>query len=260
MLQFLRQFDLQRRVIGALLIREIYTRFGREGIGFAWIIAEPLMFALPVLALWSIARAKYEHGILLMPVMITGYLGILLFRHIGSTMLMFVRSNATLLYHRQVTILDIFFARALLEIVSNLTALVVTIGVFVEFGEMSFPVDLPLFYLGYFFMIWWCLAVGLIVGAFCERSKLVEKIWPVYSYTYLFYSGFFYIADWLPPSLRKIALYQPCLQAYEMIRGGVFGPAVRTYGDPAYTAAALSVLTLIGLWAIRDARKYIVLI
>ena len=259
MLQFLRLLSVQQRVIGALLIREIYTRFGREGIGFAWILAEPLMFALPVLTLWSIVRPTYERGIRLMPVLLTGYMGILLFRHMGGTMLMFVRNNATLLYHRQVTILDVFLARALLEIMSNLMAAIVTFGFFIVFGEMNFPTDLPMFYLGYFFMIWWCLAISLVIGALCERSKLVEKIWPVYSYTYLFYSGFFYIADWLPPSLRKIALYQPCLQAYEMMRGGVFGATVRTYGDPAYTAAALSVLTLIGLWAMRDARKYIVL-
>ena len=260
MLRFLRQIDLQRRVIGALLIREIYTRFGREGLGFFWIIAEPLMFALPVLTLWSLVRAKYEHGVSIMPIVITGYMGVLLFRHIGGTMLLFVRNNATLLYHRQVTILDVFLARALLEVMSNLMAVVVTFGIFIAVGEMNVPVDLPLFYLGYFFMIWWCVAIGLIVGAFCERSKLVEKIWPVYSYTYMFYSGFWFIADWLPLPLRKIALYQPCLQAYEMRRGGVFGSAVRTYGDPAYTAAALSVLTLIGLWAMRDARKHIVLI
>src|SRR5579862_2322079 len=108
---FLKQLNIQRRVIGALILREIYTRFGREGLGFGWLIAEPLMFAIPVLVLWSIVRPKYERGILLMPVIITGYMGILLFRHVGSAMVSFIRANATLLYHRQVTLLDLFWAR-----------------------------------------------------------------------------------------------------------------------------------------------------
>jgi ABC-type polysaccharide/polyol phosphate export permease len=30
-----RGFVIQRRVVGALLIREIYSRFGRESLGFA---------------------------------------------------------------------------------------------------------------------------------------------------------------------------------------------------------------------------------
>jgi len=43
-----------------------------------------------------------------------------------------------------------------------------------------------------------------------------------------------------------------------MIRGGMFGNVVRTYGDPAYTSLALAVLTLIGLQLMRDTRKYVV--
>jgi ABC-type polysaccharide/polyol phosphate export permease len=55
-----------------------------------------------------------------------------------------------------------------------------------------------------------------------------------------------------------VALYQPYTQAYEMIRGGVFGSTIKTYGDPAYTAFILGILTLIGLWVMREGRKYVV--
>ena len=39
MRDFREDFATQWRVVGALLIREIYTRFGREGLGFGWIVA-----------------------------------------------------------------------------------------------------------------------------------------------------------------------------------------------------------------------------
>src|SRR5262245_14477503 len=111
---FWQSLALQFRVIGALIIREIHTRFGRENLGFGWIIAEPLVFALPVLAMWSLIRAKFEHGLPMIAFMWSGYLPLLLFRHVSGRMLMFVRVNAGLLYHQQVTILDLFIARALL--------------------------------------------------------------------------------------------------------------------------------------------------
>ena len=38
---------IQRRVIGALMIRELITRFGRENIGFLWVMVEPLSSRLP---------------------------------------------------------------------------------------------------------------------------------------------------------------------------------------------------------------------
>jgi capsular polysaccharide transport system permease protein len=257
--RMLKQLNVQRRVIGALLIREIHGRFRREGLGFGWLFGEPLMFALPVLTLWSVVRSRYEHGVPFMAIFVSGYMGILLFRHVGASMLMFVRSNANLLYHRQITLLDVFLAKLLMEVVGNVTALVVVYGIFILAGRVEFPVNLPMLYLGYLFMIWWCATVGLLAGALSERSKIVEKVWPVYSYTYLFYSGFFYMADWLPPKLREIALYQPSLQAYEMMRQGMLGSSVRTYASPAYTALVLAILTVIGLWAMRDARKHVVL-
>ena len=136
-----RGFQVQRRVVGALLIREIYSRFGRETLGFAWIVAEPLVFAIPVLFTWRAIRDPHEHGLSLMPFLWSGYLPILLFRHLGGRMLLFVRANATLLYHRRVTIFDVFLARALLEIGGNLTALLVSFAVFYCIGAMEVPKD-----------------------------------------------------------------------------------------------------------------------
>jgi len=256
---FWRGLVIQWRVVGALLIREIYSRFGRESLGFAWIVAEPLVFALPVLFVWRAVRDPNEHGLSLVPFLWSGYLPLLLFRHLGGRILMFIRANVPLLYHQRVKIFDIFLARSLLEIGSNLTALIVSFIVFYAIGAVDVPRDLPLFYLGYFYMIWWAVVIALIIGALCERSDWVQQVWMPYSYLYMMFSGFFFIADWLPPTIRKVALYQPYTQAYEMIRGGVFGTTITTYTDPAYTTFVLAILTLFGLWLMREGHKYVVI-
>ena len=108
-------------------------------------------------------------------------------------------------------------------------------------------------------MIWWSVAVALIVGALCERTDWVQQIWIPYSYLYMMFSGFFFLSDWLPPGIRDVALYQPYTQSYEMIRAGVFGSTITTHGDPGYTTFALAILTLFGLWLLRESRKYVVI-
>ena len=173
--------------------------------------------------------------------------------------MLFIRANVPLLYHQRVKIFDIFLARAVLEIFSNLTALFVSFAVFYAIGAVDVPRDLTMFYLGYFYMIWWAVAVALIIGALCERTDWVQQVWMPYSYLYMMFSGFFFLADWLPPSIRNVALYQPYTQAYEMIRAGVFGTTITTYGDPAYTSFVLAGLTLFGLWLMREGRKYVVI-
>jgi hypothetical protein len=47
-------------------------------------VAEPLVFAIPVLFVWRAVRDPNEHGISLMPMLWSGYLPLLLFRHLGG--------------------------------------------------------------------------------------------------------------------------------------------------------------------------------
>ena len=44
---------IQRRVISALMLREILTRYGRHNIGFLWLFIEPMMFSVGITILWT---------------------------------------------------------------------------------------------------------------------------------------------------------------------------------------------------------------
>jgi capsular polysaccharide transport system permease protein len=254
-----RSFAIQRRVLGALIIRETYTRFGRENLGFAWIFAEFLVFALPVFAMWRFIRGEYEHGIAVLPFVWSGYTPILLFRHIGGRLLYAVRGNIALFYHRNVTPFDAVIARLAIEIVGNVGAAMFSYLLLYNLGAVEWPHDIPLVFLGYFYMIWWCTAVGLVLAAYSERTVIFEKVWQVVSYIYLATSGFMYMAAWLPAWLRPTMLtVMPSLPCYEMIRSGIFGPSVRVYYDITQLSFTLAAITLFALLGLRDVRRYIV--
>ena len=74
------QFDL-RHINGALMMREMVTRYGREGLGFLWVVGEPLMFCLGVIVMWTFLKPAYEHGVRVGPFVMTGYMCLLLLRH-----------------------------------------------------------------------------------------------------------------------------------------------------------------------------------
>jgi capsular polysaccharide transport system permease protein len=127
-------------------------------------------------------------------------------------------------------------------------------------GLIDWPQNYTLFLIGFFFMSWWSIAIALIVAALSERSDIVEHVWPPISYMYLPVCGFFFMAGWLPAPLRRIALVvDPPLHAYEMIRGGLWGNRVQVFYDMSYLSWMLAIITLIGLWLLRDVRKHIVL-
>ncbi len=255
-----RAVAVQKRVLGALFMREFMTRWGRRNLGFAWLFAEPLVFALPVIMLWSMIRTPYEHGLPMIAFVWSGYLPILLFRHVTGHALYTVKFNAAMLYHRQVTPLDIFIGRQGLELMGNIAACAVSYGLFYAIGVIDWPNDYALFLTGFFYMSWWALAVSLIVAALSERSEIVEHIWMPISYIYMIVCGFAFLAAWLPVSLRQVALaVDPPLHAYEMIRSGLFGSQMQAFYDISYLSWILAILTLIGLWLMRDVRKHLVL-
>jgi capsular polysaccharide transport system permease protein len=256
---FLRSLNIQRRVLGALIIRETYSRFGRENLGFAWIFGEFLVFALPVIAMWRLLRGHYEHGILVVPFVWSGYLPILLFRHIGQRMIFAVRGNISLFYHRNVTPFDAVVARMAIEVIGNWGSAVFSYLLLYCIGVADWPRNMPLLFLGYFYMTWWCVTAGLVIAAFSERTILFEKIWQPVSYIYLPVSGFMYMAAWLPASLRPTMLaIMPPLPCYEMMRGGIFGPVVRVYYNIPQLSLTLGAITLFGLLGLRDVRRYLV--
>jgi capsular polysaccharide transport system permease protein len=256
--ELFRAMGVQNRVLGALLMREIQSRWGRRNLGFAWLFAEPLVFAFPVLLMWSYMRSPIEHGLPLLPFLWSGYLPLLLFRHTTNYSVFVVRDNAALLYHSRITPLDIFLSRCGLEAVGNIAAIVFSFFVLYMIGAVDWPADISLLIMGNLYMAWWSVAVALIVSAWSERTDLVYHIWQPISYVYMPISGFFYLAAWLPNSLRDVALtVMPSLHAYEMIRGGLLGPRIQTFYDVGYLSFVLALLTVFGLWLMHDVRKHI---
>src|ERR1041384_7611743 len=102
LVSLIRSWRVQKRVWGALFMREIQTRWGRRNLGFAWLFAEPLVFAFPVIFMWSKVRSPYEHGLPMIEFVWSGYLPLLVFRHVTGHALHVIRSNAAMLYHRSV--------------------------------------------------------------------------------------------------------------------------------------------------------------
>jgi capsular polysaccharide transport system permease protein len=254
----LQGWPVQKRVLGALLMREIQIRWGRRNLGFAWIVAEPLIFAFPVIIMWSYIRPAHEHGVPMIALVWSGYLPLLMFRHTTGHAIYAIRQNAAMLYHRAVTPLDIVAGRCGLEMMGSLAALVSSFIIFYVLGHVQWPQNVSLFLLGIIYMAWWSFAVALLVAAASERSDIVEHIWQPISYIYLPISGFLFLAEWLPTQLRNVALaVMPSLHSYEMIRAGLLGSQIETHYSVPYVSFVLAGLTLVGLWVVRGVRKHL---
>ena len=252
-----RSFDKHRTVIGALMMREIITRYGREGIGFLWLVAEPLLFCLFVLVLWTTIKPAYEHGIRIGPFVMTGYMCMLLIRHMISGSAAAVQANVGLLHHRQITVLHIYFSRMLLELAGTTMAFMAVYLLLFSLGQVKAPANYLLLYSGWAILALQATGIGWILAALSLRSDVVERVIPVLQYALIPLSGSFVMAGWLPEHYRKVFLMVPMPHAVEMVRAGVFGEFVKTYYNPLYGICWGFVLVLVALLLMAKARHYL---
>ncbi|MHB8530313.1 MAG: ABC transporter permease [Caulobacteraceae bacterium] len=243
--------------IWALMLRELATRYGRNNVGFLWLVGEPLVFCVGVLILWGLIRPPYEHGIRVLPFVMTGYLPLTLIRHMIGHGLNCVKANAGLLYHRRIAVLHLFTARLFLEFVGVSLAFLVVAVVLATFGAVSAPERLGLVYGGWVLMAWISFGFAMILGALAQMEEIVERFVSVLTYILVPLSGTFYMASWLPPKFRDALMVLPFIHCVEMIRAGFFGDNVRTYYDPPYVVAWGASLTFIGLLLLRFVRERI---
>jgi ABC-type polysaccharide/polyol phosphate export permease len=253
-----RDFAVQRQVVGGIMMRELMGKWGRRNLGFAWLFCEPLVFAFPVIAVWSAVRAPYEHGLPMVTFIWSAYMPILIFRHVTGGALGSLRAAAALLYHRRITPLDLFIGRQGMEALGNLASVTVSFAVLYTIGAVEWPYNYPLMMLGFLYTVWWSLCVAMIVQVLSERYEIVFHIWPPISYLYLFYAGFLFLAEWIPDKLRPYVLaIDPPMHCYEMVRSGLFGYRMHAHYDIPYLTFMLVILTAIGLLLMRDARRHL---
>jgi len=247
----------QSRIIGALIMREMTTRYGRQGLGFAWVIGEPLVFCFGVLILWTATKPAYEHGVRLAPFVMTGYMSLILTRHFIALLSSALQANLGLMYHRQIAPLHFFLSRVLLELGGATAAFFVVYVILLALGQVSLPHDYLLLYSGWFLLAWVSMGFAFVLAGLSMRYEVMERLVPVISYIIIPVSGAFFMVSWLPPEFREIALLLPFVHGIEMIRAGVFGEFVPTFYNPPYALFVGTIMNILGLLIISASRDRI---
>jgi capsular polysaccharide transport system permease protein len=246
---------VQGRVLHACMMREVITRFGRHNIGVLWLFAEPMLFTLGVAGVWYALRLNHASDIPIIAFAITGYSSVLGWRNSASRCAMALTANRSLLFHRNVRVIDILLTRSLLEIGGATTSFVVLTLAFSSAGLMQLPRDPLTVASGWVLLSWFGVALGILIGAITAYSDVVEKFWTPVSYLLFPLSGAAYMVEWLPQAARPYVLMIPMVHGIEMIRDGFFGNVVRTHYDVGYLVSACLVMSLFGLALSRGAGR-----
>jgi len=244
-------------VIAALVVRDLMARFGRNSLGFVWVVLEPMILTAGVMVLWSVIRPAVYHGIPVVAFVLTCYMPLTMWRHMTNPLTRILRQNTGLLYHRVILHSDIIAARLTLEFLSACTALGVVYFIVRTIGLVDDVADPGLLLAGWLYTAWLFSGIGMLLAAWTETWDLADKFIAPGQYLALPISGTYFMVAWLPGYAQKMILLNPMVHCFEMFRAGYFGPAIETHYDVTYLTPWCIFFSIAGLAAIHHVRNQI---
>ncbi len=247
----------QTRVIRALMLRVLQQRYGRNNIGYLWVVGEPMMLATVITLIHAAVTPHEGNGVSPFTFMLTGYGIYIIFRNSFNRSEGLLHSTETLLYHRMVTPFDIVVANLAVETIGCMSAILFmqTIGIIAGVSELPFR---PLYLLGAIALFaWFTLGASLVISAYGYVSPIISRLAHPMSYFALPVSGAFVSMSFLPLWARPLLTWNPMTSIFEMARYGQFMTASKLYFFPSYVISVNLLLTYWGLIAIRRVREKI---
>ncbi|MCS7231519.1 MAG: ABC transporter permease [Elusimicrobiota bacterium] len=217
------------RVVIALLVRELKTRFGKYRLGFIWAFLEPMLLMSVFIGIRGIMAGSIRGGIerfiyhIEYPLFLaSGLLPFFLFRHSVTQLMNTITANRGLFAYQPVKPIDAFLARWFLE---GLIFIVLWIFIFGALYKLNFTFEIknPLGLIAMYFLFYlFSFGIGLIFSIAVELFDELRNIISIIMLLLFFLSGIFFSILQIPERYRIFLLWNPVLHFIELCRENMF--------------------------------------
>ncbi|MGO8973329.1 MAG: ABC transporter permease [Steroidobacteraceae bacterium] len=247
----------QRRVLFALMLRNIRTKFFGNGLGYLVAIAWPLTHILVLVAIYSLMGRVTPYGDSTALFIATGVVPFQTFAYVARFMMLMLIRMRPLLAFPEVKVLDMLFASALLEIMSACCVVIVFLIIAWFAGIDPMPRDSV--------QATYALGAAVLLGlGFGLLNGVIALAFPPWLTGYMLVyillwlsAGIFFVPDALPAQIRDIAAYQPALQLVEWMRSAYYEGYGSMVLDRSYVIGFGVVTVFLGLLLERAMRGHL---
>lgn len=236
------QLGRMSRVITAMMLREVKTRFGRHRFGFVWVLAEPIVFLAGFLAIRLALETHAPFGQNVALFVLTGVLVFRAFTSIASRSMSALTANRALLAYPPVKPLDMILSRILLETMVMFVIWMIFFTMLAATSQQKVIVHGEVFAQAAAALVLLSASVGVLNAALAALTPAWERIWPFVRWPLMFFSGIFYVPILSPPWLKSILVWNPVLHCVEWLRTATY----LTY-DPLLDKSYVILFSLIAL-------------
>lgn len=235
------------RSTGALVLREMATRYGRTPGGFLWAVLEPVAAVLVLTFALSLVVHAPSLGDSFVVFYASGYLPFLLYATLQGHVQQSLAFSRPLLIYPSVSWVDTVLARfALNGLVGLIVVAIVLAGLALSTGavEIVRP-DRILLALGL------SVALGLGLGVLncfaVGRFPIWGQLWAILSRPLFLVAGVIFVMEDLPEHLRDLLWWTPWIHITGLFRSGLYPAYDPDYVSPMFVMAWALVPLALGL-------------
>lgn len=210
------------RVIGALVLREMGSTYGRSPGGYIWAILSPLGTIVMMSVAFSLLVHSPALGTSFILFYATGFLPFSLFSDITAKIGRAVRYSKALLAYPRVTWIDAVIARFVLNTLTQMVTFCLIIAGIFAFADTHTTLRVGAILTGLSMMALLGLGVGMMNCLLIGYFPIWQRIWEIVSRPLMIASGIFYLVDDLSPAMRELMWWNPLIHGISLVRSGFY--------------------------------------
>lgn len=226
------------RTIGALVLREMSTTYGRSAGGYLWAILEPAAGIALMTLIFSLGFRSPPLGTNFPIFYATGLVPFLMYLDVSGKVSVSVLFSKQLLAYPAVTYVDAILARFILNTLTQLmVGYVIFTGILLAFDTRT-TLELDKIALGFAMTAALALGVGTLNCFLTSMFPIWQRIWSIANRPLFILSCIFFTFESVPQPFRDYLWYVPTVHLTGTFRAAFY---------PGYEAAYVSAIYVFGL-------------
>lgn len=236
------------RSIGALILREMATTYGRTPAGYFWAVAEPVGGILLLTVIFSAGFRLPPIGTNFAIFYATGMIPFLAYMSTSNKISNSITYSKPLLAYPAVTFMDAVLGRIFVNVVMQLlVAYLIFTGIMLIWDTRTDPQILGIaLSFGMAFIV--AIGVGAVNCFLFEAFPFWQSVWSIASRPLFMISCIFFIFDDLPDWVQRYLWYNPLVHVVGQMRKSFYPNYRGDYVSPVYCFAVGLTLTAVGFF------------
>jgi capsular polysaccharide transport system permease protein len=236
---------VQARVLFALVMREMVTRYGRSPGGYVWAIIEPLATIALLSAVFSAIARHPSLGTNFPIFFATGYGAFHIYKDISASVSSAVQSNRALLAFPRISMLDVILARFLLQTTTSIMAFSAIITGLLLYYDMHMPLDFRAIFAAFAYAALLGIGIGALNCVLFAFSPTYQQVFNIVNRPLFLISGVFFIFEEIPADWQPWLWWNPLIHVTATMRTGFYAEYHAAFVSPVFVLmVALTTLML----------------